>query len=163
MALDLRAAPVGRLVRCFSVSVLTTLLSLATLALLAGLAGVPAWQANVVATAVGTVPSYQLNRRWVWGRRHGSDWRREVVPFWALSFAGLALSTVAVDRADHLARALAFTGPTRTMALLAANVSAFGVLWVAQFLLLDRVLFRERDDAAAVDAAATVDADRSSG
>jgi putative flippase GtrA len=142
ISLDWRAAPVARLVRCFSVSVLTTLISLAVLALLAGVVGVPAWQANVLATAVGTVPSYQLNRRWVWGLRHGSDWRREIAPFWGLSFAGLALSTLAVDRADHLARALAWAGPTRTVAILAANVGAFGILWVAQFLILDRVLFR---------------------
>jgi putative flippase GtrA len=143
----LEALPLARLVRCFSVSVLTSLVSLTTLALLAGVAGVPAWQANVVACAVGTVPSYQLNRRWVWGLRHGSHWGREVAPFWALSFAGLALSTLAVDRADHLARSLAWTGPTRTVALMGASVVAYGLLWVAQFLILDKVLFVRPGDA----------------
>ena len=101
----------------------------------------------MAACAVGTVPSYQLNRRWVWGLRHGSHWGKEVVPFWALSFAGLALSTLAVDRADHLARALAWTGPTRTVALMAASVAAYGLLWVAQFLILDRYLFGRPGDA----------------
>ena len=57
--------------RCLSVSVLTTLLSLVTLAVLIGWWGMTSWVANVLATAIGTVPSYVLNRRWVWGR-HGS-------------------------------------------------------------------------------------------
>jgi putative flippase GtrA len=155
----LEALPVARLVRCFSVSVLTSLVSLTTLALLAGVAGVPAWQAHVVACAVGTVPSYQLNRRWVWGLRHGSHWGKEVAPFWALSFAGLAVSTLAVDRADHLARSLEWTGPTRTVALMAASVAAYGLLWVAQFVVLDRVLFGRSTDAVAP-AEAAVDDDR---
>jgi putative flippase GtrA len=130
-----------RIARCFSVSVLTTLISLCVLTALAFGLGVRAWLANVVATAVGTVPSYVLNRRWVWGRRGASDPWREVMPFWAMSFAGLVLSTVAVDAADALARDLAVGQPLHMAVLLAANVGSFGALWVAQFVVLDRVLF----------------------
>ena len=133
--------PFARIARCLSVSVFTTLLSLMVFVALVT-TDVRPWLANVIATAVGTVPSYVLNRRWVWGRRDTSDPWREVAPFWALSFTGLALSTFAVDRADHVAASLHLTGATRTVGLLAANVASFGVLWVAQFLLLDRVLFR---------------------
>jgi len=139
----LRKLPLARILRCLSVSVLTTLLSLAVLATLVSL-GTRAWLANVIATAVGTVPSYVLNRRWVWGIRHDSDPWREVAPFWLLSFSGLALSTLAVDRADHLATSMELSSGARTMALLLANVASFGLLWVAQFVLLDRVLFRRR-------------------
>jgi putative flippase GtrA len=131
----------GRLARCLSVSVLTTLLSLVTLALLIGWWGTTSWVANIIATAVGTVPSYVLNRRWVWGRDGSSDVWREVVPFWALSFSGLVLSTAAVATADAWASSIGLVGPTRTALLLLANVGSFAVLWVGQFLLLDRVLF----------------------
>ena len=134
---------VVRIVRCLSVSVFTTLLSLAVLAGLVGL-GTRAWLANVIATAIGTVPSYLLNRRWVWGIRDGSDPWREVAPFWLLSFLGLALSTLAVDRADRLAVSMQLSAGVRTAALLVANVASFATLWVGQFLLLDRVLFRRR-------------------
>ena len=133
--------PFARIARCLSVSVFTTLLSMVVLVVLVT-ADVRPWLANVVATAVGTVPSYVLNRRWVWGLRDTSDPWREVAPFWVLSFAGLVVSTLAVDRADHVAASLHLTGATRTVGLLAANVAAFGVLWVVRFLLLDRVLFR---------------------
>ncbi len=131
----------GRMARCLSVSVLTTLLSLVTLALLVGWWGTTAWLANVIATAVGTVPSYALNRRWVWGRDGSGDIWREVVPFWALSFSGLVLSTAAVATADAWASSIGLVGPTRTAVLLLANVGTFAVLWVGQFLVLDRVLF----------------------
>ena len=127
--------------RCLSVSVLTTLLSLVTLALLVGWWGTTPWVANVIATAVGTVPSYVLNRRWVWGRDGSGDVWREVVPFWALSFSGLVLSTAAVATADAWASSIGLVGPTRTAVLLLANVGSFAVLWVGQFLVLDRVLF----------------------
>ena len=134
----------GRMARCLSVSVLTTLLSLVTLALLVGWWGTTAWLANVIATAVGTVPSYVLNRRWVWGRDGSGDIWREVVPFWALSFSGLVLSTAAVATAAAWASSIDLFGPTRTAVLLLANVGSFAVLWVGQFLVLDRALSARR-------------------
>jgi putative flippase GtrA len=139
-----RGTLLDRLARCMTVSVFTTLLSLSVLVGLTAGFGVTAWVANVVATAVGTVPSYELNRRWVWGRREQSSLSREVLPFWVLSFSGLVLSTVSVALADRWARHAALTGFARSAALVLANVGAFGVLWVAQFLLLDRVLFAPR-------------------
>ena len=138
-----RVLPLARIARCLSVSVLTTVLSLVVLTTLVTM-GMRAWLANVVATAAGTVPSYVLNRRWVWRQRGASDPWRQVAPFWLLSFSGMALSTLAVDRADRLATSLDLAAGLRTTALLSANVASFGVLWVAQFLLLDRVLFRSR-------------------
>lgn len=132
---------VGRMARCLSVSVLTTLLSLVTLAVLVGWWGTTPWLANVIATAAGTVPSFLLNRRWVWGREGSGDLWREVVPFWALSFAGLVLSTAAVAAAAAWASSIGLVGPNRTAVLLLANVGSFAVLWIGQFLVLDRVLF----------------------
>jgi putative flippase GtrA len=135
-----RASLVERVVRCFGVSVTTTLLSLSVLVVLttSGMAGAPA---NVVATMCGIGPSYALNRRWVWRVRTRSDVWHEIVPFWAMSLLGLVASTVAVGAADAWAIGLGLAGPVRVAALVTANLFAFGVLWVAQFLVLDRVLF----------------------
>jgi putative flippase GtrA len=138
-----------RVVRCFSVSLLTTGLSLATLAVLTTSLAVTAWAANVVATGLGTVVSYRLNRRWVWSRSGASDPWREVLPFWVLSFAGLVLSTVAVAGADAWARTTHLTGAPHTVAVLAASVAGYAVLWVAQFAVLERVLFAARPAVAA--------------
>jgi putative flippase GtrA len=137
-----RRSLIARLVACMSVSVITTSLSLTVLAVLTAGFSVKAWVANVIATAVATVPSYRLNRRWVWRKHVASDPLREVLPFWMLAAAGLILSTIAVAAADSWARSEHLTKNTRTFALLFANLAAFGSLWIIQFVILDRVLFK---------------------
>jgi putative flippase GtrA len=94
----------------------------------------------MIAVGCGIVPSYLANRSWVWGKRGRSDLLREVAPFWVLSLAGLALSTIAVAAAAALT--VSWDTSARAVALPAANLAVFGALWVVQFVLLDRVLFR---------------------
>lgn len=130
-----------RLTRCLRVSVLTTIVSLTTLTVASAGLGITAWVANVIATTIATVPSYRLNRRWTWGRTDASDPWREVLPFWALAFAGLVLSTIFVGIADGWAAGAHLSGPLRSATLIAAHLGGFGALWGIQFLLLERVLF----------------------
>ena len=130
-----------KLLRYGTVSVVSTAVSLSVLGLLVYTGAVPATWANVVATAVGTVPSFELNRRWVWGKSGRRSLLAEVVPFAALSVAGLLLSTVAVAVAAAWAADAHLDAGMRTLLVEAANVAAFGSLWLAQFVLLDRVLF----------------------
>jgi len=131
-----------QLIRYGAVSAIATTTSMIVLGGLVLTRTVTAGWANVIATAVGTVPSFELNRRWVWRRRgHRSAWA-EVVPFTVLSFAGLAISTWTVHIAATWADAAALSDAARAIAVEAASVAAFGTLWVAQFVLLDRVLFR---------------------
>jgi putative flippase GtrA len=95
----------------------------------------PAWLANFLAVAISSVPAYLINRYWVWQKSSKNDLRREVVPFWGMAFLGLVLSTIAVTVVDR-----------RTdwpPAIMAANLAGFGVLWVAKFLVLDKVLFAQ--------------------
>lgn len=131
----------GKLARCLSVSVLTTAFSLTSLVVMTGFFGIAAMTANFATTAMATVPSYHLNRRWTWARTDSSNLWREVVPFWLLSFAGLALSTVTVGIADSWAAGMHLAPGLRTGAVLVGHLGGFGLLWVGQFFLLDRVLF----------------------
>jgi putative flippase GtrA len=131
-------------VRYGTVSVVATATSLSVLGVLVSTTAVPAGIANGLATAVGTFPSFELNRRWVWQRSGRRSLRAELVPFWILSFTGLALSTLTVTLAAAWADTAGLDGLTRTAAIEAANVVAWGSLWVAQFLILDRFLFRTR-------------------
>jgi putative flippase GtrA len=127
------------------VSVISTVVSVTTLVAASVGLGMAAWMANVLATSVATVPSYHLNRRWTWGKRDASDMWREVMPFWVLSFAGLVLSTIAVALTDSWTHGVHFSSPVfHTLVLLTAHLSGFGLLWIAQFILLDRVLFADR-------------------
>jgi putative flippase GtrA len=126
--------------RCLLVSVGTTLLSAAVLVALALGAGVPAGTANVIAVCCGIAPSYLANRHWVWGRSGRGDFAREILPFWVLSLAGLVASTVAVSVVASVAAR--WSTSARAIALPLANVSGFGALWLAQFAVLDKVLFK---------------------
>ena len=88
---------------------------------------------NVTAVTIGCVPSYTLNRRWVWGKRGGNQFLREMAPFWGFALLGLAVSTLLVY--------LASRWNDSTVVVSAANLSAFGLLWVAKYLFLDSLLF----------------------
>ncbi len=125
-----------------AVSVISSVVSLAVLGVLVFTGAVGAAWANVISTAVGTVPSFELNRRWVWRKTGHRSLRTEVVPFCLLSFAGLGLSTLAVAVVARWAVSAGFDAAMRTLLVELANVSAFGSLWIAQFLILDRLTFR---------------------
>jgi putative flippase GtrA len=121
--------------------VITTVISITTLVIATALFGVVAWIANIIATSISTVPSFHLNRRWTWGLQDSSDPFREVLPFWILAFCGLALSTLAVGVADSWAASQHLSTTMHTAAIISGNLAGFGVLWVVQFVILDRVLF----------------------
>jgi len=135
-----RRAMMQRFVRYGSVSLISTLLALAILSILVGAIGYPAVWSNVIAIGIATVPSFELNRRWVWVQNGERSILRQAVPYFILSFAGLVISTFAVhvasDATIHSSR-LIHTGAAEV-----ANVASYGALWLVQFALCDRVLFR---------------------
>lgn len=89
---------------------------------------------NVTAVAISSVPSYLLNRAWVWNKRGSHSFLREVVPFWVFAFIGLGLSVLFVFVAARWSDA--------TIVLSLANLSAFGILWVGRYVVLDQLLFK---------------------
>lgn len=131
-----------KLLRYGAVSAIATTVSLSILGTLVAAGLTSAGWANVIATAVGTAPSFELNRRWVWGKGGRRSVAAEIGPFCVLSFSGLALSTLAVSTATRWATAAGLGIGGRTLVAEVANVATFGSLWVAQYLILDRVLFR---------------------
>lgn len=90
---------------------------------------------NVFAVCIGAFPGYVLSRYWVWERRGRSHFLREVVPFWILTFLGFALSTAAVWFVST-------NWDPSPLVINLTNLTAFGVVWVAKFVILDRVLFK---------------------
>jgi putative flippase GtrA len=131
---------VHRVARCLGVSVATTLLSAGVLVGLVLGAGMGAGPANVVAVCCGIPVSYVANRRWTWRRTGRGSVAREVVPFWILSLAGLLTSTLVVTWVSELTAA--WSDGVRAAALPAAEAATFAVLWLVQFAVLDRLIFR---------------------
>ncbi|HXW79506.1 MAG TPA: hypothetical protein VEJ84_08405, partial [Acidimicrobiales bacterium] len=66
------------------------------------------------------------------------------VPFCALSFSGLGLSTLMVSLAAGWSTSAGLGSGATALISQAANLATFGALWVVQFFLLDRVLFGRR-------------------
>jgi len=96
---------------------------------------------NIVAVCVSAIPSYQLNRQWVWGKSGRSHVMREIVPFWTMALAGLVLSTWFADFAATNAHQITASHLGVKIIVNAAAFTAFGVLWVGKFLILNRFLF----------------------
>lgn len=97
--------------------------------------GLDAVTSNIIAVTVGSIPNYLINRAWTFNKAGRHSFTREILPFWLMAVLGLVLSTFSVAWADTR-----FDG--NTIALNLANLGAFGVLWVAKFFVLERILFK---------------------
>jgi putative flippase GtrA len=97
-------------------------------------------EANIVAVCISAIPAYYMNRAWVWGKRGKSHWKKEVLPFWLFTGAGLVMSTLFIHVAeDHFDR----TATSGKLAILFVQLFAFGVLWVIRFFVLDKLFHVE--------------------
>jgi putative flippase GtrA len=122
----------GKALRYSAVSVIGVVV---TEALLIGFltADIEPWISNVLAVSIASLPAYLLNRAWVWNKSGSHSFSREVAPFWGMSLLGLLLSTIAIVIVSDYTEA--------TIVIAFTNLAAFGVLWVAKFMILEKVLF----------------------
>lgn len=93
--------------------------------------GWPGGAANVFAACLMSVPAYLLSRAWVWEVDGRHDMRRQVLPFWAITLAGLVVSTLMAALADRAFGA--------GLAVNLASLVGYFIVWVAKFFLLDRL------------------------
>lgn len=89
---------------------------------------------NLVAVSLGTIPNYAINRYWTWQKAGRERMGKEIGVFWLMAVIGLVVSTVFVAFAERHWDA--------KIAINLANLAGFGILWVAKFFFLDRVLYR---------------------
>jgi putative flippase GtrA len=140
--MDKLRGPEGRkLFRYSCASVVAVAVSVVCLVILNGVIGLSAWLASTLSTAIAAVPNYEMNRKWAWGKTGRSHIWKEVVPFWALAFLGWAFSTFAVHIMEGYAKDHHFSHALSTLSVAIVYVGAFGVLWVAKFIIFNKVLF----------------------
>jgi putative flippase GtrA len=94
----------------------------------------PALGANLASVTLGCIPNYTINRYWTWQQTGQNRLWGEVIPFWAMAALGAILSMIAVAFADRQWGT--------TLAVAAANLAGFGVLWIGKFLVLDKLMWR---------------------
>ena len=127
-------------IRYGMVSVFGVVFTQLELVIFVGLLDLDPTKSNVAAVMICAVPSFLLSKRWVWNVDGKVSVRREIIPFWVFTAAGLALSTGLV--------AIAQSVSDSTLLVMLASVSGFGILWVAKFLFLDQIMFghSEKDE-----------------
>lgn len=124
-------------------SAAATLISETALLALYGDRLLGATAAAVVATAMGSVPSYLLSRYWIWPDANRKRAERQVLGYWTIAFASLAASSVGTSvaashaPAGHLAHLLVVG---------IAYVGMYGALWIVKFFLYQSTLFRPRTE-----------------
>lgn len=108
--------------------------------------------AAVLGNSVGAIPSYILNRYWVWNKSDKNRIFGEILPFWVITLVGIAFSFFVAHETGQFTHHHHITGAFRVALLLIANLAGFGVLWVAKYILFNKVLFvtRHRGDEEAI-------------
>ena len=100
----------------------------------------PPVAANLLAVSVVSIPAFMLNKYWVWRKKGRAHMRREVIPFWMFTVAGWVLSTFFVILVVNATKTPANPDGNK-LAVQAANIMGFGVLWVLKYLFLDKIMF----------------------
>jgi putative flippase GtrA len=134
MLLDLRSPTVRKLAKYSTASVVAVCVGQPVFWICNGLLGWDAIVSNLVSVSCGAVPNYLINRRWTWSQTGKNRLWGEIVPFWAMSALGVVFSLVAVHYADQRWHSTAINA--------LAQLAGFGVLWMAKFLVLDKVMWR---------------------
>lgn len=136
-----------KVIKYTMVSVISALTSLVILTIVFGV--LKLWGAVVstlFANIMAGIPSYYLNRRWVWGKGGRSHFWRELLPFWVMSVSGIGFALYTASLAHNLAATHHLQHLAQTALVVGANIAAFGTLWLLKFLVLNR-LFAEIADA----------------
>ena len=126
---------VAKLWRYSMTSVVGVVLGQGFIFLFASVLDWPWGWANFWAVVISTIPTYEMSRKWVWKKSGKSSLYAEVIPFWVMTLLGLLLSEIAVIWLEaHY--------PDNHLLANLGNFIGFGVLWVAKFFILDRILFK---------------------
>jgi putative flippase GtrA len=136
-----------KIVRYTTVSAISALTSLVILTIVYGVLRL--WgevYSTLFANVMAGIPSYFLNRQWVWRKGGRSHLWREVLPFWVMSFTGIGFALLTAGWAHDLADQHHLHHLARTVLVVGANVGAFGILWMLKFIILNR-LFAQIADA----------------
>ncbi len=129
-----------KMFRYTMVSVISTVVTFGVLGIVFGVLRL--WTevpSAVFANVVAIIPAYHLNRIWVWGKTGRSHWRREVLPFTAISVVGIFVSIASAEVARRISVDNHFSHLTATALLLAVTFVAFAVLWLLKLLVFNRV------------------------
>jgi putative flippase GtrA len=132
---------IKKLVKYSLVSVIAVAITLVLQAFCYGVLHISAPISALIASSIAAVPSYILNRSWVWKKGGKSHMKREVLPFWIMVFVGLAASMGASAGAEAFAQSASDSRGVQTVIVTGASFSAFAILWFLKFVIFNKILF----------------------
>ena len=130
----------AKLLRYCGVSVVNVITGQALLAFCLEILEFGGVVSQLVAAMVSAVPAYVLSRRWVWKQTGRDSFRTEVLPFWIIAIIGLVFAVSSIAVVEQ------FTD--RTILLMLTSLTAYGVVWIGKYIVLDRVMWKSHPDAA---------------
>lgn len=143
-----------KLAKYTAASVVAVIVTQIVLFYLTDFRGMKGGRAQLIASSIAAVPSYYMNRSWVWAKSGRSHFRKEVLPFWIMVFVGLGFATFVSMLTDLYIhnnglqdRLLWFGSKSlslRTLLIQISSVASFGFLWVGKFIIFNKILFAHR-------------------
>jgi putative flippase GtrA len=95
--------------------------------------------ASIAASIAGIIPGYPLNRNWTWGRKGKSDLWREIIPYWATALISTLLAAAVIGAVNNAFSQ--YNRDIRTAINATAYLATYGIIFIAKYLLFDRILF----------------------
>ncbi|WP_395153426.1 GtrA family protein [Ilumatobacter sp.] len=102
----------------------------------------PAVAANLIAAACITIPTFVAYRRWVWPANDTASTASEVGMYWLWT-------TISIALASGVLWSLERSGASHPVLILTPLLT-YATLWIARFSFLDRYLFAQTADVAAL-------------
>jgi putative flippase GtrA len=134
-----------KLIRFGLSSVVTTMVSLAAILITYGfhiINGIIG--ATLFGNVLAILPSYYLNRSWVWRKRGKSHFRNEVMPYWMMAFFGIAFSLLGAWWVKHLVHTHDWGHLVNTGLVAGINLLSFAIFWVLKILLFNRIFHTDK-------------------
>jgi len=128
----------ARWLRYLLTSGLSTGISEIALVALYALGITGATTAAVLATLVGTVPSYLISRYWIWPEADRRGVGRQMTLYWLTTGVSLVISSLATGAAAAHAPA------GRELHVVVASIAYIGtylILWIAKYVVYQRLVF----------------------
>lgn len=96
--------------------------------------------AVLITACILTIPNYFANKLLVWRDTSKENLRTQILVFWVAAMLGTALAMAFVTLADRLAEGS--SDVVQGSALFIAQLTGYGIVWIARYFFLDRWLFR---------------------
>lgn len=135
----------GRLARYAAGSVICTLISTAVLiGLLAG--GVLGSRASsLLASAIGSLAGYWLNRNWTFGVKGMGTLRRDMIPYWATVVVTAVAAALVTGATNAAIRHITDHTGVRAVGDAIAYLATYGFFFVAKYVVFNRLFAGRRD------------------